>query len=69
MTQDPSHASPAPATPAPKTYTVQAGDTLSDIAQRTYGNANEWQKIVEANKTVLTNPDVISPGTVLTLPD
>lgn len=68
MTQDPTQTQ-TQAAPTPKTYTVQEGDTLSEIAQRTYGNANEWIKIFEANKAVLANPDLISPGTVITLPD
>lgn len=72
--QPPPSAQPAPKaqpSPAPnaRTYTVQSGDTLSDIAQRTYGNAGEWLKIFEANQNVLGNPDVIFPGTVIVLPD
>ena len=33
-----------------RTYTVKPGDTLSKIAKEFYGNANEYNKIFEANK-------------------
>jgi nucleoid-associated protein YgaU len=32
--------------PAEKTIEVQSGDTLSKIAKREYGNANEWNRIL-----------------------
>lgn len=51
-----------------RTYTVQSGDSLSKIAQREYGNASEWKKIYEANRGIISNPDLIHPGQVLTLP-
>jgi 5'-nucleotidase len=47
-------------------YTVQAGDWLSKIAGRAYGDVMAYQKIAEANK--ITNPDTIEVGTVLQLP-
>ena len=50
-------------------YTVVAGDTLSHIAQRHYGNANRWPAIFEANRDKLSDPDKIFPGQVLRLPD
>jgi LysM repeat protein len=49
-------------------YTVQRGDTLSSIAQRFYGRAADWNRLFSANKSVLSNPDMIFPGQVLTLP-
>src|SRR5256885_13215908 len=50
-------------------YTVQPGDTLSGIAQRAYGNGNEWQKIYDANKQVIgSDPNLIQPGQVLYIP-
>src|SRR5438270_4511831 len=36
-----------------KTYTVKAGDTLSKIAKDIYGNANEYNRIFEANRDKL----------------
>ncbi len=51
-----------------RTYTVQSGDSLSKIAQREYGNAGDWQRIYEANRGLISNPDLIHPGQVLTIP-
>jgi LysM repeat protein len=48
-------------------YTVVAGDTLSAIAQRFYGNANLYPGIANAN--VIPNPDLINIGQVLYIPD
>ena len=61
---------PAPGTTqAPgKTYTVQAGDTLSKISKQFYGNANDYMKIFNANKDKLKDPDKIQPGQQLTIP-
>jgi nucleoid-associated protein YgaU len=59
---------PAAAAPAAKTYTVQAGDTLSKIAKEHLGNANSYMKIFELNKDQLSDPDKIKPGQVLRLP-
>ena len=56
----------APATA--KTYTVQAGDTLSGIAKEHLGNAAAYLKIFELNKDQLTDPDKIKPGQILRLP-
>lgn len=57
-----------PATESAKRYTVAAGDSLSDIAKREYGDANEWRRIYEANKDTIKNPDLIYPGQELTIP-
>lgn len=52
-----------------RTYTVQSGDTLSVIAQKFYGNANLWQRIHDANRSVIgDNPDRIFPGQNLVIP-
>lgn len=56
---------PEPA-PAPRTYTVVKGDSLSKI-----GNALgvPWRSIYEANRGVVgSNPNLIYPGQVLTIP-
>lgn len=53
---------------AERTYTVKSGDTLSKIAKREYGDANDWHKIYEANKDVIKNPDLIYPGQTFKLP-
>ena len=56
------------AAPAAKTYTVQAGDTLSKIAKEHLGDAGSYMKIFELNKDQLSDPDKIKPGQVLRLP-
>jgi nucleoid-associated protein YgaU len=53
---------------AAKTYTVKAGDTLSQIAKEHLGNAGAYMKIFELNKDQLSDPDKIKPGQVLRLP-
>jgi len=53
---------------APRTYTVQPGDTLSAIAQRFYGNASNYNKIFQANRDKLTDADHIRPGQELVIP-
>ena len=49
-------------------HTVERGDTLSAIAKKFYGNANEYMKIFEANKPMLGHPDKIYPGQLLRIP-
>ncbi|HET9515207.1 MAG TPA: LysM peptidoglycan-binding domain-containing protein [Gemmatimonadales bacterium] len=49
-------------------YTVEKGDSLSKIAQRIYGDANQWKRIYEANRDQIKDPDLIHPGQRLTLP-
>ena len=52
-----------------RSYTIEKGDTLSAIAQRVYGKAGYWQRIFEANRDTIDNPDRIFPGQVITLPE
>jgi len=63
-------AAPArPSPPAAKTYTVKKGDCLWNIAKQLYGSGADYSKIYEANKgTVGSNPNLIYPGQVLTIP-
>lgn len=53
-----------------KQYIVQDEDTLSQIAQRAYGDAQYWPRIFQANQSNLKsdNPDTIFPGTVINIP-
>lgn len=57
--------------PAPESrfYTVKSGDTLSKIAKAMYGNANDYMKIFEANKPMLSDPNKIYVGQVLRIPE
>jgi nucleoid-associated protein YgaU len=50
-------------------HTVVAGDTLSAISKKFYGDANKYNKIFEANKPMLSHPDKIYPGQVLRIPE
>ena len=54
--------------PAEKIYEVKSGDSLSKIAKQEYGNANEWNRIFEANKDILKDPNKIFPGQKLKIP-
>lgn len=49
-------------------YTVKKGDTLSKIAKEVYGKPGDYNKIFEANKPQLKDPDKIYPGQVLRIP-
>jgi nucleoid-associated protein YgaU len=46
---------------------VIAGDTLSKIAKRYYGDANQYPRIFEANRDQLSDPDKIRVGQELKL--
>lgn len=54
--------------PESRFYTVKSGDTLSKIAKEMYGNANDYNKIFEANRPMLSHPDKIYVGQVLRIP-
>ncbi|WP_221089137.1 BON domain-containing protein [Deinococcus aquaedulcis] len=47
-------------------YTVKAGDSLSEIAQKYYGDAMQYKKIAHYNN--ISNPDLIQPGQKLRIP-
>ena len=49
-----------------ESYTVVKGDTLWNIAVRSYGDGFAWTKIAEANN--LSNPSIIHSGNVLKIP-
>jgi LysM repeat protein len=51
-----------------RTYTVKPGDTLSKIAQEFYGQANEYNRIFEANRDKLSDPNKIQVGQQLVIP-
>ena len=53
----------------PRTYEVQSGDTLSAIAKKELGDANAYNRIFEANRPMLKDPDEIYPGQVLLIPE
>jgi nucleoid-associated protein YgaU len=49
-----------------QTYTVEAGDNLSKISKRFYGDPNKYTKIAKANN--LDDPDKIKAGQQLIIP-
>jgi nucleoid-associated protein YgaU len=62
--------STTPAPPGTRSYTIHAGDTLSSIAQRFYGNPDLWRTLYDANRAAIgPNPDRLSAGETLTIPD
>lgn len=52
-----------------RTYTVKPGDSLSKISKEFYGDANKYQKIFEANRDKLSDPDKIRAGQELVIPE
>ena len=60
---------PAPAAASAKTYTVKSGDSLWAIAKQYLGSGSRYNEIYELNKsTIGSNPNLIYPGQVFTLP-
>jgi len=65
----PAPAPPPPPKPVERIHEVVAGESLSKIAQKYYGNGNKYMKIFEANRDILSNPDLIKPGQKLRIPE
>jgi nucleoid-associated protein YgaU len=59
---------PKPAQNSNREYVIQNGDSLSKIAKRYYGNAGDWQKIYQANKSTIKDPNLIHPGQKIIIP-
>jgi nucleoid-associated protein YgaU len=59
--------SPAPADGS-REYTVEVGDTLSHLALKYYGDPRKWDKIYEANKQTMKNPNYIYVGQKIVIP-
>lgn len=49
-------------------YEIKSGDNLSKIAKHFYGNGNLYNKIFEANKEVIKDPNLIYPGQKIRIP-
>ena len=64
----PQTASTAPGQQTGQKYTVQSGDTLSAIAQKFYGKASQYNKIFEANRDQLSDPNHVRAGQELVIP-
>jgi nucleoid-associated protein YgaU len=54
----------------PNEHLVMKGEFLSKISglSNVYGSPFQWQKLYEANKEVVTDPNIIYPYQVLTIP-
>lgn len=49
-------------------YTIQKGDNLSKISKQFYGDPNKYDKIFEANREVIKDPNLIYPGQKIRIP-
>lgn len=49
-------------------YTVKEGDWLSKIAGAYYGDVHKWDRIFQANRDQISDPDKIRPGQILKIP-
>ena len=58
---------PSPAS-APRTYTVQSGDTLSTISKRFYGTPSRWIDIYQANRDRLPSENALRVGQTIRIP-
>ena len=52
----------------PVFHTVEKGDTLWAISEKTLGSGARYNEIFEANRPMLSHPDKIYPGQVLRIP-
>lgn len=54
--------------PQAKTYTVQKGDCLWNIAKKQLGNGARYMEIYNLNRDKISNPNKIHEGWILTMP-
>ena len=54
--------------PTSQQYIVKGGDTLARLSERFYNSADKWEKIYEANRDTVKNPNYIYIGQRLTIP-
>ena len=54
--------------PKAKKYTVKAGDTLWSISAKYLGSGAKYMQIYEANRNILSNPNIIYAGQELIIP-
>lgn len=55
--------------PSDNKYEVKIGDYLRKIATMYYGNEMLWPTIFKANQPLISHPDEIEPGWLLTIPN
>jgi tetratricopeptide (TPR) repeat protein len=51
-----------------RTYIVQSGDTLASISRKFYKSSGRWEKILNANKESIHNPENLKVGQSLIIP-
>src|SRR5437867_4142496 len=51
-----------------RTYIVQSGDTLASISRKFYKSPRRWEKILNANKESIHNPENLKVGQTLVIP-
>ena len=57
-----------PAPSSSRTHVVQKGDTLQSLALRYYGTRSAWEKIFNANRSILPSKDHLKVGQQLVVP-
>ncbi len=50
-------------------HILRRDETLSSVSRQYYGTPNKWQKILDANKSVIKDPNRLQPGTKLVIPE
>lgn len=53
---------------ASQEYIIKPGDSLSKLAERFYNSVNKWEKIYEANRESVRNPNYIYVGQKIVIP-
>lgn len=49
-------------------YEIVSGDSLSKIAKQFYGDGSQYDRIFEANREVIRDPNLIFPGQKIRIP-
>lgn len=57
-----------PGVTLPTEYTVEKGDTLQKISKKFYDTYRKWNKIYEANKGKIKDPNRVKTGITITIP-
>ena len=50
-------------------HTVKKNDTLAGISKRYYGTTRKWRLIYDANRSKISNPDMLTVGASLSIPN
>jgi nucleoid-associated protein YgaU len=60
-------AAPGSAKPG-ASYKIRKSDTLMTIARSAYGSEKDWKRIYNANKSEITDPNLVPVGLVIKIP-